>query len=299
MDISKYIARVATLLVLNFAAPVSSAKIVEELIRVPVTVSNIYGKEVSQDILVTIFYDDRSARPLPVLILNHGRAAEAQDRASMGRAKYTANSSWFARLGFLVAIPTRIGYGESGGEDVEDSGNCGRKRYPPAYKAAVTQSLAVLDALRRRADTSKDRTVVVGQSFGGATAVAIAADNPAGVQAAINFAGGGGGNPKTRPADPCDPRQLKQMFETYGSTARTPTLWIYSENDRYFGPILPREWFDAFHSAGGKGEFIGFPPDGDDGHSLFTRNPSAWQPKVLEFLRRNGYAGATPLLKEP
>ena len=94
----------------------------------------------------------------------------------------------------------------------------------------------------------------------------VASLNPPGVQAGINFAGGGGGDPKTRPQQPCQPQLLERMFHTYGKTAKIPMLWIYAENDMYFGAKYPREWFEAFSSAGGKAEFVQFPPQGDDGH---------------------------------
>ncbi len=267
----------------------TNAKVVEEVLRVPVQVSNAYGKEVAQDIVVTLFYDDNATRPLPVLVLNHGRATEPEARAAFGRVSYTSNSRWFAALGFLVAVPTRIGYGETGGEDVEDSGTCSRKNYPPGYQAAVRQTLAVLEAVRGRQEAAKDRAVIVGQSFGGATAIAVAALNTSGVQAAINFAGGAGGNPKTRPQEPCGQPQLKRLFSAYGESARMPTLWVYTQNDMFYGPKLPQEWFEAFRASGGTGEFVRFPSHGDDGHSLFTRGPEVWRPRVLEFLRAAGY----------
>jgi len=109
------------------------------------------------------------------------------------------------------------------------------------------------------------------------------------VQATINFAGGGGGNPKTKPQNPCAASSLERMFASYGKTARTPTLWIYTENDMYFGPKLPKEWFDAFKAAGGTGEYTLFPALGDNGHGLFSLAPEVWKPRVLEFLRANGY----------
>lgn len=267
----------------------ANAKLVEEVVKVPVKVTNNYGKEVAQDIVVTIFYDDTAPKPYPLLVLGHGRDADAAGRAAMGRAKYSTNSRWLTRLGFMVAVPTRVGYGESGGEDVEDTGDCNQKNYPPGYAAAAIQTLKVLEALRQRPDVAKDRAIVMGQSFGGATAIAVAAQNPPGVQATINFAGGGGGNPKTKPQDPCAAPLLERMFATYGKTARTSTLWIYTENDMYFGPKLPKEWFDAFKAAGGTGEYARFHAHGDDGHGLFTRGPEVWQPRVLEFLRANGY----------
>lgn len=268
----------------------ATAALHEEQLDVPVQVKNAYGKDVAQAIKVTLFFDDTQQRPMPVLVLNHGRAVDAKGRAELGRARFGVASKYFAARGFLVAVPTRVGYGVSGGEDVEDTGACDRKNYPPGYTAAAAQTLAVLDAVRRRPDAAADRAVIVGQSYGGATAVAVAALNPPGVLASINFAGGGGGNPVTRPAQPCEPQKLTQMFRGYGETARIPMLWIYTENDLFFGARWPREWFEAYVGAGGKAEFVQFPPHGDNGHLLFSRFPEVWQPKVDEFLDRLGFA---------
>lgn len=266
-----------------------SAELIEQQLRVPVKVASAYGNDVARDIVVTVFHDNTTPQPYPLLVLNHGRSPDSAGRAAMGRARYSVASQWFAALGFMVGVPTRVGYGVTGGEDVEDSGQCSRKNYPPVYAAAAEQTLTVVSVLRDRADVAKDRTVVVGQSFGGTTAIALASRNLAGVQAAINFAGGGGGNPKTRPQEPCSPYWLERLFRDYGRTARIPTLWVYAENDMYFGPQLPRTWFSAYKAAGGIGEFQLFPPNGKDGHSLFTRAPEVWQPRVLEFLRANGF----------
>lgn len=271
------------------------ARLVEEQLQVPVKVADAYGKMIAQDIVVTLFHDDTTPQPRPLLMLNHGRAADAAGRAALGRARYTDASRWLAGLGFTVAVPTRIGYGVSDGEDLEYTGACKQKNYPPGYAAAADQTLQVIDALRtsgtsgNRGNISFKQTVVMGQSFGGATAIALAARNQPEIHLAINFAGGGGGNPKTQPQNPCAPKSLEHLFAGYGKTTRIPTLWIYAENDMYFGARLPREWFAAFKKAGGHGEFHQFPPEGDDGHALFTRAPQLWRPKVLEFLRANGF----------
>ncbi len=192
-------------------------------------------------------------------------------------------------MGFLVAVPTRVGYGVTGGDDLEDTGDCNRKNSTPAYEAAATQTLQVLATVRQRPDVLPNRTLVLGQSFGGTTAITVAAENPPGVLASINFAGGGGGNPETQPQQPCGTNRLKSMFATYGETARIATLWVYTENDQWMGPTYPREWFEAFKDKGGVGEFVLFPPNGKDGHSLFTQAPDVLRPKALEFLRANGY----------
>jgi len=275
--------------VLLAAAAASHARLLEEQIDLPVQVVNAYGKPVEHVIKVTVFSDDTNPRPAPVLVLNHGRSAEAEGRAKVGRARFTDTSKFFVQRGFIVAVPTRVGYGVSGGDDVEYSGTCNQKNYPPGYAAAAKQTLAVLEAVRQRPDAAKDRAVVMGQSYGGTTAVTIASLNPPGVQASINFAGGGGGNPKTQPQQPCAPQLLERMFRGYGETARIPMLWVYTENDMYFGPRYPREWFEAYTAAGGKGDFVQFPPHGEDGHLMFSRYPEVWQPRVAEFLDKHGF----------
>lgn len=284
------------LLILCFATSLTGllgtsaqAKLLETTIKVPVKASNAYGKVTVQDAVVTLFVDDAAPKPYPIALINHGRAAHAEQRAKMGRSTAITNARWLASMGFMVVVPTRLGYGVTGGDDVEDSGDCKAKNYPPGYEAAATQTLQVLAAVRLRPDVLPDRTLVLGQSYGGTTAVAVAAKNPPGVLATLNFSGGGGGNPETQPQQPCGPNRLKSMFATYGETARIPTLWVYTENDQWMGAIYPREWFEAFKAKGGVGEFVQFPPNGKDGHGLFTQDPDVWRPKVLEFLRANGY----------
>ena len=279
----------AAVALLAFFSGCVQARLVEQQQDVAVQVSDMFNKRIEQTIRVTTFFDDATPQPRPVLVLNHGRAVDAASRAALGRARYSDASAWFAGHGFLVAVPTRVGYGVSGGDDVEDSGQCRNKVYEPAYAAAAQQTQAVLQAVWQRPDVNPQRSVVLGQSFGGATSVAMAARNPAGVVATINFAGGGGGNPQTMPQRPCRPDLLERMFANYGKTARLPMLWVYTENDQYFGPTYPREWFEAYQKAGGQGEFKQFPPHGEDGHSLFTRFPAVWRPVVSDFLRRQGF----------
>lgn len=271
------------------AAGAANGAVHEEQLDVPVKLSNAYGKSIGQSIKVTVFWDDANASPAPFLVLNHGRSAEAMERANMGRARYSAASRFFVSRGFIVAVPTRVGYGVSGAEDVEDSGTCGAKRYEPAYAASLAQALTVLEVVRNRPGAAHDRSVLVGQSFGGTTSIAAAAANPPGVVATINFAGGGGGNPKTQPQRPCAPQAMERIFAQYGKTARLPTRWLYTENDQYFGPSYPRGWFKAYKDAGGTGEFTQFAPHSRDGHSLFTKFPETWQPRVSSFLREIGF----------
>jgi dienelactone hydrolase len=280
--------RLALILALLAAAPPGAARILEEVTELPVTVANMRGHSVSRAIKVTIFRDDAAARS-PFLVLNHGRPAKFEDFARLGRVRYSDNSRYLVARGFAVFVPTRIGYGATGGEDVEYSGACGARKYPPVYEAAALQTIRVIEHARALPYVDGARGIVVGQSFGGATVIAVAAKNVPGVLAAVNFAGGGGGNPTGRPQDPCRADLLEQLFAGYGATARIPTYWLYSENDMYFGKELPQRWFKAFQAAGGRGEFVQLPPHGADGHASFTRNPSAWRPAFEDFLRKSGF----------
>lgn len=287
----------AALALLLASASACHARIVEEVLDLPVTATDLYGKTTSQTIKLTVFRDDE--RPAsPFLVLNHGRPAMPIEFPQMGRVRFAENSKYFVRLGFAVFVPTRIGYGVSGGEDVEYSGRCSRKHYPPAYEAAAQQVLGVIALARSLPYVDPARGVVVGQSFGGAISIAVAAKGEASVVAAINFAGGGGGNPVDRPGNPCSPELLADLFASYGPGAKIPTLWLYSPNDRFLGDRYPKTWFDAFVANGGHGEFVQLPvlqpPLGEDGHSSFSRNPAAWRPPVERFLEQNGFKAAAP-----
>ena len=280
------------------AAVCAQAKVIEEQLTVPVKVATAHGRIVEHQIHVTLVLDDASPQPRPLLVLNHGRSGTAAQRAQTTVTHYASTARWLTGFGFLVAMPVRVGYGVTGGDDVEDSGVCSRKIYPPVYHASAVQTLAVLEALRKRPDAAQDRAVVMGQSFGGTTAVTIAALAPPGIQGGINFAGGGGGRPDTHPMDPCAQPELQKLFSDYGRTARMPTLWIYSENDSYFGPRLPREWFEGFRKAGGAGELMQVPPQGYDGHLFFSRGAVLWRPRVREFLVSIGYPPLTEAAKK-
>lgn len=281
------IARILLAAALLLAARGAGAAIVEELVHVPVVVRHEILGEVRHELPVTVFRDD--ARPrAPFVVLGHGRATSATANAALGQARYTANSRYLVSLGFAVFVPTRIGYGIAGGQDLEYSGECAAKRYAPGYDAAAQQTRAVVAYARGRPDIDPGRGLVMGQSYGGATAIAVAADPPEGVRAAVNFAGGGGGRPSTHPGQPCSPVAMERLFGGYGATARIPTLWLYAPNDRYMGERHPRAWFEAFLRAGGRGRFVALPEHGEDGHSSFTRNPGAWRPAFEAFLREAG-----------
>ena len=265
-----------------------SLDIREAIVRVHVTVKDAFNKEITGDVLVTTFRP-QGPGPFPLVVMNHGRPGAAALRAQDPRQRFEPIARFFIRKGFAVAVPQRLGYGVSASAgDPEHLTSCENPRYQPAGDAAAVQVLAVVAHMRKDADIDPNRLVIMGDSVGGFTTVATAATKPDGLVAAINIAGGNGGNPVT-PGNPCKAHLLESTFAAWGKTATAPMLWMYSENDKYFNPKNARAWFDAFTKAGAKAEFKLMPPFGDDGHALLVRANDLWQPVVDEFLARHGF----------
>ncbi len=271
------------------AAPPPRQAANESVEKVPVKVALENGGTASGDLVVTVF-TPAGAGKHPLIVINHGRAGDPAGRAKLGRARYTSASQFFADAGFVVAVPVRLGYGATGGPDLENSGPCGDRRFTPMFDRAASQISQVVQAMSQRPDVDASRIVVLGQSVGGGSTVALAAQNPPGVKAAINFAGGAGGDPVRSPGKSCGPERLQATYAAYGQATRLPMLWIYTENDLYWGPDWPKQWVAAYNQAGGHATFVPMGPDGENGHSLFTHSPQKWKPIVAKFLREQGFS---------
>jgi len=269
----------------------SFAKIIEEIIEVPVSVSNsnyANNPKFEQKITVTIWRDD-SVKKAPYLLFSHGRAGTDKERADFGRASYKGNSEYYVSKGFVVILPTRIGYGISGGSDAEYSGTCNNKNYPEHIKVAVDQSKQVLNHVFDFSYIDRTKGIVVGQSVGGFTTIGLSAENIPGLKGAINFAGGDGGDPIKSAEKPCGDYLIKDTFAKYGASNKVPTLWLYSVNDKFWGEQLPKDWFAAFQKAGGKGQFISLPAYKEDGHSIFRGDLNAWKNDFEKFIKEIGF----------
>jgi len=269
----------------------SFARIIEEIIEVPVSVSNsnfTNNPKFEQKITVTIWRDD-AIKKAPYLLFSHGRAGTDQERGKFGRSSEKRNSEYFVSKGFTVILPTRIGYGVSGGPDADYSGACGNKNYLEARKVAIDQSKQVLNHVFDFSYIDRTKGIVVGQSVGGFTTIGLSAENISGLKGAINFAGGDGGDPKQFPERPCSEHLIKDTFAKYGALNKVPTLWLYSVNDKFWGEQLPKDWFAAFQKAGGKGQFISLPAYKEDGHSIFRGDLNAWKNDFEKFIKEIGF----------
>lgn len=263
--------------------PAAWAGLVEEALGLPVTFSDggRRGDSVTLDALI-IRPDDGQRHPLAVL--SHGAPRDAADRDGMSPGAMRAQAREFARRGWAVVTFMRRGYGQSEGEYVESSGKCASPDYVTSGRRSAEDIRAVIRAMAAKPYVESSRILSVGRSAGGLATVALTADPPPGLVAAISFAGGRG---SVRPDEVCVPARLVEAFAGFGKTSRVPMLWVYAENDRFFGPTLARQFHDAFTGAGGKAEFIAAAPFGNDGHGLFSeKGQSIWTRYVDDFLAR-------------
>ena len=270
----------------------------EQVQRIAVTVKNLYGREETRQIPVTVFRPAGDG-PHPLVIMSHGRATQDR-RAAQGRQRYEHLARYLVRKGFVVLVPTRVGYGETYGDfDPEDAGGCNVMRVEPVSMAASDQVLATLEFARTLPYVDARRWVAIGQSVGGLTTVAVAWRQPPGLVGAINFAGGAGGDPERRPGEPCLPAQIERLWGSKAASVKVPMLWLYWANDKYWGESHPKRWHQAFTDGGGSAEFHSLPAAGSDGHGALAFDMNTWVPLVEAYLSRLGFTRPGTIERPP
>ncbi|MBP2232855.1 dienelactone hydrolase [Azospirillum agricola] len=234
--------------------------------------------------------------PFPIAIMTHGSPRDAAERAKMTPLRLAPQAREFARRGWATLVVMRRGYGGSDGPLAEGSGACNNPDYRQSGERGADDLRQAIRFMARQPFADASRVISVGVSAGGFASLALAAAPPPGLAAAISFAGGRGSRADD---DVCSPDRLVETFGAFGRTSRVPTLWIYAENDLFFGPALARRLFGAFTQAGGRAEFVQAPANGKDGHFLFSAAVPLWTPMVDRFLAAHGLTLRPTLIALP
>jgi dienelactone hydrolase len=234
--------------------------------------------------------------PFPLAIMNHGVSLDPVQRSFFPLVEFRDAAMWFARRGYMVVAPAGSGYGAAAVEVVEAGlfsgvffskvGKCANPNFRDAGLAVAKLDLWIIEYMSTLKRIIPNNVIVVGQSAGGWASIALSSTNPPAVKAIITFAAGRGGRVDGKPNKNCAPDKLVEATGEFGRTSRVPMLWIYIENDTYFGPELSQRMHAAFTAAGGRAEYHLFPPHGGDGH-FFVGAPDAvpiWSPVVAAFL---------------
>lgn len=285
----------------------ASNALAAEIVQVSVKGSGPRGADVEMPVHVfkpTLSQANAGAGPWPVVIFSHGRATAIEERQAVRNPVLFGHVRYWHAKGYAVIAPVRPGYGDHTAADPEDhlarfpqgGGPCtGLAQYEKTAEAATRAVRAAHDWLREQSWANKDRILLVGQSVGGLTTVAACGQNWPGVIGCVNFAGGSGGNPTLSPGASCQPNRMRDLLGGAGKTTQVPSLWLYSENDLYWGAEAPKQWHkahvEASTSAGQKhsAEFFAAPPIEQDGHRLLTVGGRFWSPPLNAWLKKNGF----------
>ena len=263
------------------------AAIREEVWAIPVT-------------LPTIAYVVRPVGdgPLPLVVMNHGVSLNQRERGFFPLVEFRDAAMWFARRGYMVVAPSGSGYGAAALDEPERGlyslffskiGGCDNPNFRDAGLAVALVDKWIIEYMADQRLIVPDNVIVVGQSAGGWAALALSSQNVPGLRAIITFAAGRGGRVGGKPNNNCAPDRLVAATGEFGRTARVPMLWIYIENDTFFGPALSKRMHEAYTEAGGNAEYHLLPPFGSDGHFLID-SPDAiplWAPLVGPFLDKH------------
>ncbi len=267
------------------ATEVMAKDLQEEVVRIRATVKDLYGREATKPVPITI-YRPAGDGPFPLVVFNHGRSV-AEKRAQQGRSRPETVARYLVAKGFVVMAPTRIGYGETYGDFDPENSAC--KNIEPMSIAASQQVLATVEFAKTLRYVDASRWLVAGQSVGGLTSVATVGRGPEGLLGGINFSGGTGGNPDANPGRPCNPGAISRYWGDIAKNAKVPMLWLYWENDKYWGPDTPKDWHQAWTRGGGQAQFTGFGPSGENGHNGLNEDMDHWLPVVDRFLQDLGF----------
>jgi dienelactone hydrolase len=222
----------------------------------------------------------------PLVVLTHGTADKPEDRAHVTPWAQIGQALWFARRGYVAFVVVRRGYGRSGGQQDSTNGGCGnRGSFEETGEASAEDLRAVMSFAQGLPEVDPDAVLSAGVSTGGFAQLALAANPPKGLKAAISFAGGRGGDGHEHN---CNLPGVLDAFRAFGKGAHKhgdlPMLWIYSQNDHWFTPAMAQQFDEAYKKGGGVNQFVMAPPDGDDGHHLYM-HVSAWSDTVTAFLK--------------
>jgi dienelactone hydrolase len=286
-----------SLVVASFAAASAFAQSVPEGARATIALqgAGAFGSALRMDAEV---FRPAGDGPFPVMVYAHGRAGTQQERSALRDVVPRQYLQFWLARGFAVVGVARPGYGRTGGADREmpghtweGPGKCGGALNPErvAETAGAAMS-ATIEWVRQQAWAKPNAIVLTGNSVGGMTTAFLGSRSPEGVTAFINFAGGVGGNPSLSPNKSCAPERLSDFFARLGASSRMPNLWLYAENDLFWGADAPKAWHAAYVSAGAaQSTFVATGPvAAPDGHSLIFVGRALWEPYVDAFLKKLG-----------
>jgi dienelactone hydrolase len=225
--------------------------------------------------------------PFPLAVISHGTLQNELRRAQFPRPQYSVLTEWLVAHGYAVAVPQRPGHGETGGPYYEDHGPCAKVDYRKAGLNAAAAIAAAINYMTAQRFVRRTGIIALGQSAGGWASLALASQPTPAIRGVVAFAPGLGGRVDDTPGRNCAPDRLVAAAREFGEKTHIPTLWLYSENDSYFGPDLSRKLVVSYRMGGGMTDYQLLPALTGDGHELISAQDGIplWKPLLEEFFR--------------
>lgn len=248
-----------------------SDSIFVEHLRVPVDIQASTLEGMTPCLYSTIYRDSRRTSA-PLLLLNHGSAG-----GRLGPAVtylYDAQARYFVTQGFTVAVPMRRGRGKSDGPFIETARHDTADAFALEVSAGVADVSSILHHFSAIPWVSDEPCILAGQSRGGYLSLVCAAAESLRVRAVINFSGGWW-------SEDTDVATLQlEKLKELGAGGTAPTIWLYGEEDCFYGPTYVQQMHDSYQRGGGSGVLHLYE---SNGHSLIDYM-HVWREAVRSFL---------------
>ena len=285
---------------------IATAVFAQQAVKLPEDIIRIPNKDgwFTVELETTVFRPPEGAPGIkkPLVIINHGKAFGNPRFQSRYRPMPAVR--FFLQRGYVVAVPMRAGFSNSGGNYIETG--CDIKGNGDIQAEDVA---AVLKFFKNDATINPQQILIVGQSHGGLTTLAFGARPEAntqnGVKGLVNFAGG-------LKLNNCPSWEtiLAKSFGDYAKTTALPSLWFYGDNDSYFSRSTWQDMFERYQNKGGKAKLVAYGTFGKDSHSLFVTQSGEgiWRDELISFMQSielpttilyPEFAAATPLSIPP
>lgn len=218
---------------------------------------------------------------LPVALITHGKPPDRVSMGDMRPDRMRQQARDMARRGWLAVAIMRRGFGQSDGPPAPDM-TCSQLTFVQRFERDAQDLAAVLAEVLKRPD-AQPSAIAMGVSAGGAAVLALAAMQPPALKAVVNISGG-------LRVDSCLERSeatLVDAIKTLGPRIKVPALWIYADNDSFFGPNVVDRMYETAITSGMQVRRVALPAIGSDGHNIFNLTPGrrAWLAELDQSLR--------------
>ncbi len=245
-----------------------------ETVWIPMKVSSLFGGERTIKLEATLYRPEGSG-PFPLVLYSHTSTGAGKIPATMTLRPDQLAAMLTAR-GIAVLAPMRRGRGASDGS-YDEPYTCNFGAHDAGLRNAIEDTDAAIAFARTQAFIDAGRIVLIGASRGGIMSIVYAARRPGVALGAVSLVG-------AWTSDSCSNGFHESVFADAGAAAKTPTLWLYAENDSLLSTAEVRRYATEYENAGGRLQLHVYPFSGRDGHFFYLWSPQLYRADLESFL---------------